>query len=261
MTKPAGPPLWRDVKVNAGGETGKRGWGVPAEVPVEIGFNGKPWAVMLASPADFEDLARGLAFTEGVLSDGLAIERFDIGLYPEGITVDCKVPPARLNKDRLKPRMLEGRTGCGLCGVETLADAVRVPDRRVASQDIDDAAVAVAFSELPSRQRLNSVTKSVHGAAWCRPDGGLALMREDVGRHNALDKLIGALLAEGAAPNSGFFLLTSRCSVELVQKAACFGAPLLACLSGPTTRALDLAAAAGLQLRFAGRDGQVLRVE
>ncbi|MFQ5562414.1 MAG: formate dehydrogenase accessory sulfurtransferase FdhD [Parvularculaceae bacterium] len=254
-------PGWRKCGIASADAAGRRKravWGVAEEEPVEIGFNGKPWVVMLASPMDLEDLARGLSFTEGVVEDVSRIESMDIRAHPEGWTVDIAIPDGALTDRARKFRTLEGRTGCGLCGVETLADAVRRPAGPIAPLTIDDAAILRAFSELKDWQPLNAATYSVHAAAWCAPNGEIRLAREDAGRHNALDKLIGALLMLEEKPGDGFIVMTSRCSMELVQKTAAFGAPLLATVSAPTGRALDLAAAAGLAIRCLGPDGGVV---
>lgn len=260
---PAEPtaPGWRKRPVASADAAGRRKhslWGVAEEEPVEIGFNGRPWVVMLASPMDLEDLARGLSFTEGVVEDVDRIESMDIRAHPEGWTVDIAIPDGALTDRARKFRTLEGRTGCGLCGVETLADAVRRPAGPIAPLSIDDAAVLAAFDALRQHQPLNAATYSVHAAGWCSPAGQIRLAREDVGRHNALDKLIGALLMQGERPDNGFIVMTSRCSMELVQKTAAFGAPLLATVSAPTGRALDLAAAAGLAVRCLGPEGRVV---
>lgn len=233
-------------------------WGIAEETPVEIGFNGRPWVVMLASPRDLEDLAVGLSYTEGIVADPQKIEGVTVHEYREGFTADVAVSPAYLTGRAERFRALEGRTGCGLCGVETLADTVRQLAARPRAMAVDDRAAARAFAELHGRQPLNEATRSVHAAAWCALDGGVREVREDVGRHNALDKLIGALLRATVRPTDGFFAMTSRCSMELVQKAAAFGAPQLATISAPTHRALELAAAAGLSIRCLGPDDTVI---
>lgn len=256
-----GYPAVRTLPVaGRGADGGSRAalWHLAEEVPVEIGFNGRPWVVMLASPCDLEDLARGLSFTEGVVGRPEKIGRFDIRHYPEGITVDVNVAAGELTDRVRRFRALDGYTGCGLCGVETLADTARPFSPRPGTMIPDDGAVARAFWELKNRQPLNAATRSVHAAAWCAAGGEVLLVREDVGRHNALDKLIGALLREAADPAGGFFVMTSRCSMELVQKAAAFGAPLLATISAPTYRALELAAAAGLAVRCLESDDMVM---
>jgi FdhD protein len=256
-----GHPAARRIPVQshcADGSQRRTVWDIAGETPVEVGFNGKPWAVMLASPCDLEDLATGLSFTEGIIPDPAKIESFAICEYPEGVTVDLKVAPDGLAAQASRLRSLAGFTGCGLCGVGSLADAVRPIPARGGAIAIGDAAVARAFGELEDKQPLNAATRSVHAAAWCALDGHVLEVREDVGRHNALDKLIGALLRARTEPAEGFIVMTSRCSMELVQKTAAFGAPLLATISAPTCRALELAAAARLPVKCQGPENTVI---
>ena len=235
-------------------------WSIAEEVPVEIGFNGQAWTVMLATPQDLEDLALGLALTEGVIDDAKHVERIERTSLPEGITLDIQLDPSALNTSRLTRRALDGRTGCGLCGVERLADLHR-PRKHVSTRTaISDDAVRRTFADLPQHQPLNQSTHSVHAAAWCSPDGTILTVREDVGRHNALDKLAGARLRE-PQDTPGFVALTSRCSFELVFKAARMSAATLATLSAPTGLALDLAHELDLPLITRGPGGTFVRFE
>ncbi|GJL97288.1 MAG: sulfurtransferase FdhD [Hyphobacterium sp.] len=245
---------WRSVNIRPTGEN----WGIAEEVAVEIGFNGTPWTVMMASPVDVENLALGLAFTEGLIDAKTALKSINVRTFPEGLTVDLAVDPDDLNHDAMRQRALDGTTGCGLCGVESLADALRRPTRPETTRpDIGQDAIVQAFDQLAMHQPLNAATRSVHAAAWCAPDGCLRLVREDVGRHNALDKLIGALLRSDAIAEDGFIIMSSRCSFELVAKAGRTNAALLATLSAPTGLALDLAHAVGLPLACRGLDGRI----
>ncbi len=221
-------------------------WGIATETAIEINVNGRPLAVMMATPADIEDLARGFALTEGVLAAPDAVQGVSVRVLPEGIIADLAVPEDKVAESRIRARFLEGRSGCGLCGVETLADAIRVVRPVAQREPIALDAVRGAFKALAAKQPLNQFTRSVHAAAWVAPDGEILAVREDVGRHNALDKLIGASAAEMAGP--GFVLMTSRCSFELVQKAAVVGVGTLATVSAPTSRALELARAAAVRL-------------
>lgn len=221
-------------------------WGIAAETAIEINVNGRPLAVMMATPADIEDLARGFALTEGVLDHPGHVESVSIRVLPEGLIADITAPPEKVQESRVRARFLEGRSGCGLCGVETLADAIRAVRPVAPRPPVALAAVRKAFKSLGSKQPLNQATRTVHAAAWVSPDGEILAVREDVGRHNALDKLIGASAAEMAGP--GFVVMTSRCSFELVQKAAVVGVGTLATVSAPTSRALELARAASVRL-------------
>jgi FdhD protein len=248
----------RNVAIRPASAGGRDHWGIAEEVPVEIGFNGKAWAVMLATPNDLENLAVGLALTEGAIRSGLDIDGVDIKTYPEGITADIRIAEDRLDTDRISRRGLDGRTGCGLCGIETLADLHKPVEGQTAKRTIPPAAIAQAFEALPGHQTLNRETRTVHAAAWCDVDGKLICVREDVGRHNALDKLAGALLRDGELAAPGFVILSSRCSFELVFKAARLNASALASLSAPTGRALDLATALKLELATRDLDGGII---
>tara|TARA_R110000868_G_scaffold3716_3_gene23064 strand:- start:1170 stop:1967 length:798 start_codon:yes stop_codon:yes gene_type:complete len=237
---------------------GPRDWGIAEEVPIEIGFNGSAWAVMMASPADIEDLAVGLALTEGAVASGRDIKAVEIRQWPEGLTADIRIAPDRLRGDRIHRRALDGRTGCGLCGVEQLADLHAPPPALLPGPTVETEAIRAALGALPDHQHLNRETRSVHAAAWCRLDGEIILVREDVGRHNALDKLAGARLRRGEPDDSGFVVMSSRCSFELVFKAARMRAALLAAQSAPTGLALDLAAQLALPIASAGPDGAIV---
>lgn len=237
-------------------------WSLAVETPVEIRFNGVPWTVMLATPADVEDLAVGLALTERRVTNRQAIEAITVSGWLGDVSVDLQVRPDGLHDDG-RSRTLVGKTGCGLCGLESLA-AFRArldEDGRgnAPSEPIADGAIQAAWAALPLQQPLNKTTRSVHAAAWCRPDGEILLVREDVGRHNALDKLIGAR-ERGPKPDApGFVVMTSRCSYELVYKAAIARAMLLATISAPTTLALTWSETLGVPLAACGPGGQVVR--
>lgn len=238
-------------------------WAVAAEVAVELDVNGVPVMVTMATPADLEDLAVGLAYTEGVVLDFAAIENIAVHESLEGVVVDLTVADAAVNEQARRSRLLEGRSGCGLCGVETLASAMRrpmVPASRALAGQIDDAALRRAFDALPGKQPLNALTHSVHAAAWCAPSGDIICVREDVGRHNALDKLAGWRLRTQGSLEHGFVILSSRLSYELVCKAAAMGAEMLAAVSAPTALALQLADAANLPLACLGPGGAIVRL-
>jgi FdhD protein len=225
-------------------------WGIAVEAPIEIALNGTPWTVMLGTPADIEDLAIGVAITERVLHDAQVVHEVAVSEYLHDISVNLVVPEDGLDRSVLRSRSLLSSTACGLCGLESLAELYGRAGRqdRPATAPIADAAVLRAFADLPSRQPINQATRSVHAAAWCLPDGEIVLVREDVGRHNALDKLIGALARSGQLSEPGFVFMSSRCSYELVYKAAVANTQLLATISAPTSMALEWSAALALPL-------------
>ncbi|AWU95951.1 formate dehydrogenase accessory sulfurtransferase FdhD (plasmid) [Azospirillum ramasamyi] len=233
-------------------------WQVPEETAVAFEYNGRSHAVMMASPADLEDFALGFSLAEEIIGSAADIENIAVRETPLGFVVNLTVDPLRLLRGSLRSRSMEGRSGCGLCGVDSLVHAVREPRKIEASLEVDPAAVAAAFRALPDHQPMNRANRSVHAAAWCAPDGAIRLAREDVGRHNALDKLIGAVVRSGADPATGFVVMTSRCSFELVQKTAAVGIPLLATISAPTALALELARNANLTLGALSRRDTVI---
>ena len=233
-------------------------WQVPEETAVAFEYNGRSHAVMMATPADLEDFALGFSLAEEIVGSAADIEKISVRETPLGFVVNLTVDPLRLLRGSLRSRSMEGRSGCGLCGVDSLVHAVREPRRIEASLEVDPAAVAAAFRGLPDHQPMNRANRSVHAAAWCAPDGAIRMAREDVGRHNALDKLIGAVVGSGADPATGFVVMTSRCSFELVQKTAAVGIPLLATISAPTALALELARNANLTLGALSRRDTVI---
>jgi FdhD protein len=221
---------------------------VAEEVPVAFVYGARTHVVMMASPIDLEDLAVGFTLTEGIVSSADAIGAIEVVRHSRGIELHIAIP--HLDEARLqdRARTLAGRTGCGLCGVEAIDDAVR-PAMTVASTlRITRSALYAAGAALDARQPLNADTRAAHAAAWATPDGSLVVVREDVGRHNALDKVIGALARSKVDPRIGFAVVTSRASFELVQKVATLGIPLLAAVSRPTGLAVRLAEGAGIGL-------------
>ncbi len=226
---------------------------IAEEAPIALVYNGVPHVVVMASPANLEDLALGFSLSEGVI--GSVAELGGIEIVPEqtGYSVYLSVPPERVAIIEQRRRNMTARTGCGVCGAETIEQAMRnVPKvaapKVAAAQRVTRQAMAAAMKQLPSLQTLNMATGATHAAAWANFDGQLQLVREDVGRHNALDKLIGALAAGGMDTAQGFALITSRASYEMVQKAAMAGIGLLAAVSAPTALAVGIAREAGLTL-------------
>lgn len=238
---------WREVVEVAGGVSAVRLDRVAEEVPLAIHCDGEPLAVMMVSPCDLEDFAHGFALTELGLGTG---DLVSVGVQAvlEGIQLDLGTRdplPARAVDPQ---RWLPGRSGCGICGHRHLEDVVRQPAAVGQGSAIASSALEVALRQIEQRQPLNAATGAIHAAAWARVDGSLVLVREDVGRHNALDKLIGAMQREDVDPASGFALVTSRASYEMVAKAATAGFPLLAAMSAPTALAVDLATGCGMTL-------------
>lgn len=222
-------------------------WQLPVEVPVAIMVNLKSLAVMMATPADLEDMAIGFLLAEGYFEHSEALGAVEIIPTDNGFCVDVTADPKAMRQRGT--RAIEGRSGCGLCGVQKLTDVVQaIPYRQ--RDMLSAAAVAKAFGQLERALPIKAVNFSVHGAGFATMDGALINVREDVGRHNALDKLVGALARQGIDPATGFAVMTSRCSFELVQKSAIAGLAGLATISAPTTLAIEMAQAAGLPLAF-----------
>ena len=221
---------------------------VAQEVAVSLELDGVPHVVMLATPADLEDFALGFCLTEGLIDAPSDLEACEIRLREKGIVLSLRVSAHCAHRGEARRRNLTGRTGCGLCGTEDLDRVVRLPERALPETPIGAGALARAMRELGDRQPLGQATGATHAAAFCALDGRIRLVREDVGRHNALDKLIGALLRAGHDPAEGFVAVTSRASVEMVQKTALAGVPILAAVSAPTQLAIQCARDANLLL-------------
>ena len=222
------------------------------EVPVAIQFDGEPFAVMMASPQDLDDFAHGFALTEAGVAPA-DIVGVETRLLLEGIQINVRT---RAGHAPPSSRTLPGRSGCGVCGLRDLEDVVRTLESVGEGRVIARAALETALAALPSAQRLNAETGALHAAAWARGDGGIALVREDIGRHNAFDKLIGAMLREGIAVDDGFALVTSRASYEMITKAAKARLPMLVAISAPTALAVDLAQRCGMTLAGFVRPGR-----
>ena len=221
---------------------------VAAEIPVAFAVNGAPFAVMMATPADLDDFALGFALAEGIVErvDDLVVESVAESL--EGISIALGVPAGRVGVLEARHRNLEGRSGCGICGMAQIEAVLRPPPPVGAGVGIRPAALERALRELHDLQPLNALTGATHAAGWADADGSVALVREDVGRHNALDKLVGAMARAGIDPRAGFAVATSRASYEMVMKAAQAGITLLAAISAPTALAIALAESSGLTL-------------
>ena len=242
----AGPELTRPIAV---------------EAPVQVIIGGAPFAVMMATPRDLEDFAYGFALSEQIAERVEDIRGVEVEEVEQGWRLQLALSGERLKAHLARGRAMSGRTGCGLCGIE---DFSQMPSPRPVARPsaaIAPAAVGAAVAALDGAQPLNRLTRAVHGAAWCELDGRIRLLREDVGRHNALDKAIGALWRAGAAPADGFFVITSRCSFEMVAKAAAFGAATLVSLSAPTSLALERARQFGVEVIAVARRDRALCFE
>ena len=229
---------------------------LPEEVPVAMVFDGTTLAVMMASPADIADFARGFALSEGVITDPDQIENFEVADHEAGIEARFWLSGDRRDALASRRRMMAGPVGCGLCGIDSLAEAIRpLPQVSGDSLRLTRDQVASATDLLRDLQPLHNQTRATHAAGFLIPGQGIVLAREDVGRHNAMDKLIGALSRQGIDPSTGAFVMTSRLSVELVQKCAIAGCPAIIAVSAPTAHALRLAEDAGITLVALARNG------
>jgi FdhD protein len=242
--------------LGAGGKEFTRA--IAVEAPVQIVLGGAPFAVMMATPQDLEDFAAGFVLTEQIAASVADIRGIEVEGVEDGWKLKIALTSERLRAHMARARAMSGRTGCGLCGIE---DFSQMPSPRPPLDPppaIEPAAIRAAIGELDAWQPLNRTTRAVHAAAWCGRDGRILLSREDVGRHNALDKAIGALARGRVAPDSGFFVITSRCSFEMVAKAAIFGAGTLVSVSAPTSLALERARRFGVRLIAVARGDQAL---
>ena len=232
-------------------------WHLPDEAPVSILYNGNSFAVMMLTPQDIEDFAVGFSITEGIADTALDLEDVRFTEVADGFIVNIKVDAAKLERAEGRRRTLTGRSGCGLCGAQSL-EAVMKPLRNVKGAQPEANAVLSALHALKSRQPMNALNKSTHAAAFCSLDGAIEIVREDIGRHNALDKLAGALARQGTDAAGGFIVLSSRFSVEMAQKAAAIGAGFVASVSAPSALALRLAHKAGLTVASQAQGGLMI---
>lgn len=228
---------------------------VAVETPVNIVFGNMPYAVMMASPSDLEDFVTGFSLTEGIIRRPDEIRGVTVTPQEDGVVVTVDLAPGRFREHLARRRNLSGRTSCGLCGVETMEELPMACEATASRPPIAVSSLRKALDALDDHQPLNRETRSVHAAAWCDRNGTILVAREDVGRHNALDKLIGARLREVGEAGDGFVLVTSRASFEMVEKTAIFGAPMLATISAPTSLAVERARKLGLTLASFARAG------
>jgi FdhD protein len=234
---------WRAGRLIAGERT------IPEETAVAFTYGGSSYAVMMATPQDLEDFAVGFSLTEGIVETPEAIESFMVIEQEIGIELRMRLAEPHAGAFSERRRYLAGPTGCGLCGIESLDEAMRTPPQ-IAAQTVAFAPrdVLQALTSLDGAQEIHAQTRAVHAAAFFQPGRGLVALREDVGRHNALDKLAGALTRAGEDPHLGFGVVSSRLSIEMIQKAAAIGLPMLVAVSAPTALAVRAADAAGLTL-------------
>jgi FdhD protein len=241
---------WQD------GELSERDEVIAEETPVAIIYNGIPHVVMMATPQDLEDFALGFSVTEELIGSPADLRSVACVRYGQGIEIQATVAAACEEVIATRTRRLTGRTGCGICGADSVTAVLKQLHRVEDSVSVSQEAIGNAVDALVSHQTLNAAAGAVHAAGWAGVDGAIQAVREDVGRHNALDKLIGALLKRGTDPKTGFVVVTSRASFEMVQKTTVLGAPLMAAVSGPTGLAVRVAQQAGLTLVGFARGGR-----
>jgi FdhD protein len=244
--KPSRPAAIRTLRFAGDAADGLRP--VAVETPVQVTFAEMPFGVMMLTPADLEDFAYGFSLTEGIINTAAELRAVTAEPLGEGLRLRIDLAGARLHAHLARQRALSGRTSCGLCGITDMDELQRAETSRAPAPCVGLAAIEAALGALDGLQPLNAETRAVHGAAWCTLKGAVTHVREDVGRHNALDKLVGALLRDGTDPAQGFVLITSRASFEMVEKVARFGVKTLVAISAPTSLALDRAKALDIAL-------------
>ena len=244
------PPITRISRIaHRNHETRSASRVVPEEVPVAFSFAGTTHAVMMASPADLEDFALGFSLTEGIIASADEIESIEVEEAGAGIDIQIRLKDKANTRFEARRRRLAGPVGCGLCGIESIDEAMRaVTPIGSSALTLDAGGISRAIRLLTEAQPLHNETHAVHAAGFYCPASGVVAAREDVGRHNALDKLAGALARESIDGASGAIVITSRVSVEMVQKAAAIGAPILIAVSAPTALAIRTAEDAGMTL-------------
>ena len=238
--------IWRDGGVSEGARA------VPEETPVALTYNGGSYAVMMATPRDLADFAVGFSLSEGIIQSPDDIDTFDIVDLDDGIELRMWLAQSKADRLSERRRHIAGPTGCGLCGIDSITEAVRPAAIVTGGSSFSPQQITAAMQSIPPLQAINIETRAVHAAGFWTPARGIVALREDVGRHNALDKLAGALAHEKLQgkvdTGEGMVLLTSRVSVEMVQKTAAIGAPLMVAVSAPTALAVRMAEAAGITL-------------
>jgi FdhD protein len=233
---------------------------LPVEMPIAVEYNGIGYAVMMATPVDLEDFAIGFSLSERIVAAANDVQAIHAHETPQGIVLRITIAQDRMEPILERVRVRVSESSCGLCGLENLEQVARPLPPIKAPIDVAPAAIFTALDALYDHQPLSKATGGAHAAAFCAPDGQILCVREDVGRHCALDKLIGALATSGTSPASGFVLLSSRCSYELVEKTVIAGCPMLVTISTATSLAAERAKAAGLTLIALARRDAMLRL-
>jgi FdhD protein len=239
--------IWRDGHLSEGARA------IPEETAIALTYNGGTYAVMMATPQNLRDFAVGFSLSEGVVLSAEDIESFEIVELDDGIELRMWLAQSRADRLSERRRHIAGPTGCGLCGIDSIAEAVRPAAIVAPGQSFAAREIMAAMQSIPPLQTINIETRAVHAAAFWTPARGIVALREDVGRHNALDKLAGALAQDKTSTSEGIVLLTSRVSVEMVQKTAAMGAPMMVAVSAPTALAVRMADAAGITLAAIAR--------
>jgi FdhD protein len=239
--------IWRETGLSSGSRS------IPEETAVALTYNGGTYAVMMTTPQDLEDFAIGFSLNEGIIASSADVESLDIVRLDDG--VELRMWLNRPKADRLQQcrRHIAGPTGCGLCGIDSIAEAMRPAAVVGSGRQFSSEQIMAAMRSVSSLQKLNIETRAVHAAAFWDSTSGIVALREDVGRHNALDKLSGALARASIVASEGIILLTSRVSVEMVQKSAAIGAPVMVSVSAPTALAVRMAELAGITLAAIAR--------
>ncbi len=239
--------VWRDSGVSEGLRT------IPEEAALALTYNGGTYAVMMGTPQNLRDFAVGFSLSEGIVQSAEDIRSFDVVHLDDGIELRMWLEPSHAERLNERRRHIAGPTGCGICGIDSIAEAIRPAAIVAEGRSFSPQQIMAAMQAVAPLQTINIETRAVHAAAFWMPGRGIVALREDVGRHNALDKLAGALVQGKVATSEGMVLLTSRVSVEMVQKTAAMGAPLMVAVSAPTALAVRMADAAGITLAAIAR--------
>jgi FdhD protein len=244
--------VWRESGLGQG-SVGEGTRIIPEETAIALTYNGGTYAVMMATPRDLHDFAVGFSLSEGIVQSADDIVSLDVVQLDDGIELRMWLAQAKADRLSERRRHIAGPTGCGICGIDSIAEAVRPAAIVTQGRSFSPQQIMAAVQSMAPLQPINIETRAVHAAAFWMPGRGIVALREDVGRHNALDKLAGALARDKVPASEGMVLLTSRVSVEMVQKTAAMGAPLMVAISAPTALAVRMADAAGITLAAIAR--------